>query len=149
MNFETIYFQLYVDGQLVNMLLSYKSPSTDNNEYIEKLESFLLLLDPREPLFIIGDLNMDLKSIRGADLLNFLIRNNLKNSVEQHTRVCRSYYKDRKKFQTSKTLIDVIISNQEDKIENQVIGCPFSDHKFIIAALEYSQTKFTPFVSRA
>ncbi len=99
------------------MLLSYKSPLTDNNEYIEKLESFLLLLDPREPLFIIGDLNMDLKSIRGADLLNFLIRNNLKNSVEQHTRVCRSYYKDRKKFQTSKTLIDVIISNQEDKIK--------------------------------
>jgi len=60
---------------------------------------------------------MDQKSIRGADLLNFLFRNNLKNSVEQHTRVCRSYYKDRKKFQTSKTLIDVIISNQEDKIK--------------------------------
>ena len=34
-NFETIYFQLYVDGQLVNMLLSYKSPSTDNNEFLE------------------------------------------------------------------------------------------------------------------
>ena len=30
-DFETIYFQLFVDGQLVNMLLSNKSPSIDNN----------------------------------------------------------------------------------------------------------------------
>jgi hypothetical protein len=110
-SFETIYFQLYVDGQLVNMLLSYKSPSTDNNEFLEKLESFLLLLDPREPLYIIGDLNMDLKSIKGSDLGNFLIRNELNNFVNQHTRICRSYYKDKKKYQTSRTLIDVIISN--------------------------------------
>ena len=33
-DFETIYFQLYVDGNLVNMVLSYKSPSTDNNVYL-------------------------------------------------------------------------------------------------------------------
>jgi hypothetical protein len=50
-NFETIYFQLYVDGQLVNMLLSYKSPSTNNNIFLEKLENFLISLDPDEPLF--------------------------------------------------------------------------------------------------
>ena len=95
----------------LKILLSYKSPSTDNNEFLEKLESFLLLLDPREPLYIIGDLNMDLKSIKGSDLGNFLIRNELNNFVNQHTRICRSYYKDKKKYQTSRTLIDVIISN--------------------------------------
>jgi hypothetical protein len=114
-DFETIYFQLYVDGNLVNMVLSYKSPSTDNNVY---LENFLLLLDPREPLFILGDLNIDLRSSKGLDLANFLLRNDLKNSVNEHTRVCRSYdkdkkkHKDKKKFQTSKSLIDVCVSNQ-------------------------------------
>jgi len=78
-DFETIYFQLYVDGQLVNMLCSYKSPSTDNRDFLEKLENSILLLDPREPLLIFGDLNMDLRSSKGFDLLNFLVCNDLKN----------------------------------------------------------------------
>ena len=146
-DFETIYFQLYVDGQLVNMLLSYKSPSTDNNEYLEKLENFLLLLDPREPLYTFGDLNMDLRSSKGNDLANFLMRNDLKNFVNEHTRVCRSYYKDKKKYQTSKSLIDVCISNQDKIIDIKVIGCPFSDHKFLVAAIDLSRTKHTPFVN--
>jgi hypothetical protein len=109
-DFETIYFQLYVDGNLVNMVLSFKSPSTDNNVYLEKLENFLFLLDPREPLFIFGDLNMYLRS-KGLDLANFLLSKDLINFVNEHTRVCRSYCKDKKKFQTSKSLIDVCISN--------------------------------------
>ena len=146
-DFETIYFQLFVDSQLINMLLSYKSPSTDNNAYLEKLENFLLLLDPREPLFIFGDLNMDLRSSKGIDLLNFLIRNDLKNFVNEHTRVCRSYYKEKKKFQTSKSLIDVCISNQNKVTDIKVIGCPFSDHKFLVAALDFSRAKHTPFVN--
>jgi hypothetical protein len=68
----------FVDGQLVNMLLSYKSPSTDNKEFLDKLENFQMLLDLREPLFIFVDLNMDLKSIKGLDLAHFLMRNGLK-----------------------------------------------------------------------
>ena len=91
-DFETIYFQIYVDGQLANILLAYNSPSNDNNEFLEKLENFLMLLDPREPLFIFGDLNMDLKGTKGIDLANFLIRNDLKNFVNEHTRVCWSFF---------------------------------------------------------
>ena len=92
-DFESIYIQLYIEGQLVNIILSYKSPSVKNDEFLEKLENFIMLLDPCESLFIVGDLNMDLRSVKGFDLKNFLIRNELKNYVEQHTRVCRSYYK--------------------------------------------------------
>ena len=100
-----------------------------------------MLLDPNEPLFVFGDLNMDLKSIKGLDLAQFLVRNGLKNFVNEHTRVCRSFYKDKKKHITSKTLIDVIICNQDKIIDNKVIGCPFSDHKFLVAALDFSQIK--------
>ena len=146
-DFESIYFQLYVDCQLINMLLAYKSPSVNNLEFLEKLENYLLLLDPDIPLFIIGDLNMDLKSIKGFDLAQFLVRNDLKNFINEHTRVSRCFYKEKNKYQTSKTLIDVIIHNQDKVIDTNVIPCPFSDHKFIIAALEISQTKKTPFVS--
>ena len=106
-----------------------------------------MLLDPSEPLFIVGDLNMDLRSTKGIDLRDFLIRNELKNFVNQHTRVCRSYYKKKKKYQTSKTLIDVIIHNQNRILETKVIGCPFSDHKFIIAALDFTSTKSNPFIN--
>jgi hypothetical protein len=42
-----------------------------------------MLLDPTEPLFIFGDLNMDLKSIKGLDLAHFLIINGLKNFVNE------------------------------------------------------------------
>ncbi len=51
-----------------------------------------MLLDPNEPLFVFGDLNMDLKSIKGLDLAQFLVRNGLKNFVNEQTRVCRSFY---------------------------------------------------------
>ena len=90
---------------------------------------------------------MDLRSSKGLDLANFLLRNDLKNFVNEHTRVCRSYYKDKKKFQTSKSLIDVCISNQNKVTSVKVIGCPFSDHKFLVAALDLSRAKHTPFVN--
>ena len=55
-------------------------------------------------------------------------------------------------------MIDVIISNldpdldsdnnsdnQQKKIVTDVIGCPFSDHKFLIAAFDFNKIKFKPF----
>ena len=107
----------------------------------------MLLLDPNEPLFIIGDLNMDLKSLKGFDLAQFLIRQDLKNHINEHTRVCRNYFKDKKKFITSKSCIDTFIHNQDKVVETKVIPCPFSDHKFIIAALDFNKTKNIPFVN--
>ena len=41
--------------------------------------------------------SMDLKSIKGIDLVNFLIRNEYKNLVKEHTRVWRSFCKEKKK----------------------------------------------------
>jgi hypothetical protein len=126
-DFETIYFQLMINGQLANFLLSYKSPSTNNIKYLEKLENFLMLLDPSEPLFIVGDLNMDLLSNKGNELKEFLLNNQLKNSVMQHTRVCRSFFEKKNKYITSKSLIDVVLHNQNLVKSTEVIGCPFNE----------------------
>jgi hypothetical protein len=94
-----------------------------------------------------GQMLFALSGSKGLDLANFLLRNDLKNFVNEHTRVCRSYYKDKKKFQTSKSLKDVCIANQNEVNDVKVIGCPFSDHKFLVAALDLSRAKHTPFVN--
>jgi hypothetical protein len=130
---------------LANFITAYKSPSKDNNEFLEKLENFLLLLNPYEPLFIFGDLNMDLKSSKGNDLAKFMSRNELKNFVDVYTRIFRKYYKETKDYKTSKTLIDVAIHNQKKIIETAAIGCPFSDHHFVIAALDFHSPKLATF----
>ena len=69
-------------------------------------------MDNDDPFFLIGDLNMDLKSGQGADLKDYLLANDLKNFVNDYTRVSTSFYKKQKKSSTSKTLIDVVIHNQ-------------------------------------
>ena len=97
-DFETIYFQLNINGELVNFLSSYKSPSTKNQDYLTKLENYKFLLDPNEPLVVVGDLNMDLKSSEGNDLKDFLINNEMKNYVNVHTRIARTFYKKKTKL---------------------------------------------------
>ena len=42
-------------------------------------------------------------------------------------------------------MIDVIIHNQDKIIDTKVIGCPFSDHHFLIAALDFTPVKAKPF----
>ena len=41
----------------------------------------------------------------------------------------------------SSTLIDVIIKNNDSVQDNLVEGCPFNDHKFFLAALDFNATK--------
>jgi K+-transporting ATPase c subunit len=50
-------------------------------------------------------------------------------------------------FSYPNSLGKIIISNQDKVIDNKVIGCPFSDHKFLVAALDLSKSKHIPFLS--
>ena len=86
-------FQLSINCQLVNFLSSYKSPLTKDSEKLVKLEDCIITIDPADPIFIIGDLNMDLRSNAGIEPKNFLINNELKNFVNAHTRIKRRFYK--------------------------------------------------------
>ena len=65
----------------------------------------------------------------------------MKNYVNVHTRIARTFYKKKQKYVESKTLIDVILHNQDKVIDTAVFGCPFSDHSFVIAALDFSSPK--------
>ena len=145
---ETIYFQLSINGQLANFLNSYRSPTNDSIEkkieFLDKLETLYYLHNPYEPFFIFGDLNMDLWSQKGDLLRDFLIKNELVNYVKEHTRHSRNFYVEKNAHVDCKTLIDVAIHNSNKIISTGVIGCPFSDHKFVIAALDFSKAKFIP-----
>jgi len=88
---------------------------------------------------------MDLKSLKGNDLVKLMARNELKNFFDVYTRIFRKYYKETKDYKTSKTLIDVVIHNQNKIIETTAIGCPFSDHHFVIAALDFHTPKLATF----
>jgi hypothetical protein len=88
---------------------------------------------------------MDLKSLKGNDLVKLMARNELKNFFDVYTRIFRKYYKETKDYKTSKTLIDVVIHNQNKIIETTAIGCPFSDHHFVIAALDFHTPKLETF----
>ena len=129
---EVLYMQINVNSLLVNVLACYKPPDFDCDEFIEKLEDFMYTLDVNTPLYIIGDLNMDLLK-KESILVDFLMLNNLLNFVTKPTRIDRN---------GKKSLIDVIISNKDLVIETEVIPCSFvdevnrlSDHCFVAAEL--------------
>jgi hypothetical protein len=44
----------------INFLSCYKAPNEHNTDFIDELENFVFSLDMNIPLFIVGDLNMDL-----------------------------------------------------------------------------------------
>ena len=85
---------------------------------------------------------MDLNDKKGNDLKKFLVDNQLKNYINGSTRIKQVFYEKSQSFKTTKTLIDVIIHNQDLVLEAKTINCPFSDHKFIMAAFDIKSQKF-------
>lgn len=101
-DFESIFFQIKIKNQLVNFISAYKSPSADNIDFLQKIENLRFQMDNDDPFFLIGDLNMDLKSKVGDDLKNYLLDNDLINYVNDFTRICTSYYTKKKSQQLQK-----------------------------------------------
>ena len=65
----------------------------------------------------------------------------LKNYVKKYTRIAYCYFKKLKSFKTSKTLIDIAIHNSNEIVDNQVFGCPFSDHQFVLTSISIKPNK--------
>ena len=97
--------------------------------------------DPAEPIFIIGDLNMDLACNRGDVLKSFVENFNLKNYVFEYTRVCKKFYKKKNKNNISKTIIDVVLHNSNLVASTKTIDCPFSDHRFVSIKIKLNASK--------
>jgi hypothetical protein len=75
LDFETICFKITIKDQNYNFIASYKPPKDDNSSFLEHLDSQLCNIDPCEPIFIAGDLNMNLLNEDGDELKEFLCNN--------------------------------------------------------------------------
>ena len=132
---ECLHIQLNINNTDCNFLTIYKPPILNEKLFIEELDNVISNLDFSLPLFIIGDLNIDLKTSKGANLTRFMNGFNLSNFVDDYTRVSTKYNNKTDKFITSKSLIDVIFHNYSYINKTLVIPCPFSDHCFVAAEL--------------
>ena len=73
----------------------------------------MFTLDASLPLYFIGDLNCDLLSDGKSALAEFIDSNCFKNFVKKPTQIARRFVTNHDEFQTSSTLIDVLIHNGE------------------------------------
>ena len=138
---EAIVFNITFNKNKCTFISTYKPPLDDDLEYLNDLENLVYNNDinSNNHLFIIGDLNMDLKSKKGTHLKNFMANNNLINYVKTFTRIDKRFIKKKDNYVTPKTLIDVILHNNKQIIKTESSNCPFSDHNFVLAELKFSQ----------
>lgn len=106
----------------------------------------LFKINLNDAIFIIGDLNMNLFNIDSV-LPRFILNYNFYNAVKDSTRVSAKYYKNSNRIKTSKSLIDVLIHNQNNIIKCITIDNCISDQKFVYAELKIRSSAITKQVS--
>ena len=74
-NIELIYFQVKVLSQTYNFIYCYRRPVSNEKEFLDHLESVIHTLNLNEPLFIIGDLNMNILNDANSNLTSFMDNN--------------------------------------------------------------------------
>ena len=145
-NFEGISVGLFSGGKKVNILFSYKPPSLKNREYLDFVENFILSNNTNDHFLIVGDLNMD-PSDEDSYFSSFLKNFNLISVTKEATRIgINSNKKGDTKVKISK--IDHIICKDDLDPKSEVFGCPYSDHKFLVASFNFPlETKNEPIKS--
>ena len=136
-NFELIYLQLETNKKSVpiNFVCCYKPPDYHDETFLNTLDDFLFSINLELPLFIVGDLNMNLLSESNRKLKEFIINNGLVNYVRESTRTVTKFYQNQGQLKTSNTLIDVVLHNGTLIKDCKVHKCSFSDHDFITTKL--------------
>uniref|UniRef100_A0A1W7R639 Putative tick transposon n=1 Tax=Aedes albopictus TaxID=7160 RepID=A0A1W7R639_AEDAL len=103
----------------------YRPPSFDSNRFFSFVESIISLSDPRNPCFILGDINFPINSIdsRGAQTYLQLLASY--NMLVTNTHVTRP---------TSSNILDHVVCHAEtsERITNCTMDCNLSDHCYIV-----------------
>ncbi|CAF1036748.1 unnamed protein product [Brachionus calyciflorus] len=134
-NFEGISVSLVSEGKNVNILFTYKPPSLKNKDFLEFLENFILSSNTNDRFLIVGDLNMDL-SDEDSTFRSFLKNFDIKSVTKEPTRIAiKSNKKGENNVKISK--IDYIICQNDLEPNSEVFGCPYSDHKFLVASFDF------------
>jgi len=142
-NAEFIHIVFKMNLITINIISCYKAPDVDELEFLTGAENYIHSINLEDPLFIVGDLNMNLKENPknniNINLAEFLVNNCLVNRVDKETR--NVYTNLNGIIINSKSLIDVIIENGDYIINTNVIDCPFSyDHDFVTANINIKKS---------
>ena len=132
---ECLHLELKINNINCNFLAIYKPPSMNVKHFVDELDNILFQINTSLPLFVIGDLNIDLKSAKGQDFIRYMQNYDLHNHVKEYTRMASRYIKEKDTYSLSKSLIDVIFHNNSFINNTLVVPCPFSDHCFVLADL--------------
>lgn len=124
--FETLCFSTHIHNRKLTFISSYNPHFKYSKKYLLHLEHILTSLNLKSNTLLIGDLNHDLLSNNGNNLLSLMSSYNFTNFNNKPTRISND----------STTLLDVLFANCDNIISNSdVFDCPFSDHRFLVAAL--------------
>jgi hypothetical protein len=110
---EVMHLNLILKNNTFNFLACYKSPRQHNQLFVDYLDSIITGIDLKDPLFIIGDLNMDLLSPNPHPLKEFITLNSFNNFITEPTRIRNRFFKASNDEASSSTLIDVLIHNKD------------------------------------
>lgn len=139
---EMMHISIKVKKREFNFISCYNPPSENKKDFLDKLEDLIFSLDLSQPIFILGDLNMDLNNENNNPLFEFLKNTKLNNAINAPTRIRSSYCSKTNHFQLHSAILDVLIHNTSNIINKiNIIGCPFSDHEFITAELNIERIK--------
>ena len=133
---ECIYFSIKYYKTILNFISCYKPPNENNQIFLDTIEEIYYTYDLLNPIFIIGDINIDILKSNNNIILNFTKNNNLKNEITQPTHSILRYDNNTNQSTFSESCIDLIIHNNNLIQSTKIIDCPFSSHKFILANLE-------------
>jgi hypothetical protein len=127
-DYELISCKLLVNKLPYQFIFTYKPPNTHHDAYLDFMDTFLKSKNLNEQMLIIGDLNMDMLSSKGAHLRDFCDEFGLVNFVKEPTRVV---------YGKSSTLIDVVLHNGTCIESTHVVDFPYSDHKMVITKCKF------------
>jgi hypothetical protein len=157
-NFELLSFNLQVRNSYFQFVCAYRSPKVSQVEFLSYLETHLALnMNMSQPIFIIGDLNMNLLasddgliSVNGKLLKEFIDNYSFKCHINKPTRTASYLSKRNGTTRVSSTLIDVLLSNTSYNIQTVIIDNHISDHMAIFCSIEVkSESKISPLTKMA
>ena len=136
---ETLVEDLWIQAQLrklpsIIIGTIYRHPKALTNSFDYILSLFKEISIRNKPVFIFGDINDDLL-LPQAKLDKIIKITKLSQIIDKPTRIT----------ETSKTLIDVLITNRKDMIiQTDVVPCPVADHELISTCVNLSKPKRVP-----
>ena len=112
----------------------YRHPKALSNSFEYILSCFKEICVRNKPVFILGDINDDLFQ-QNARLHRIIKITKLTQVIDKATRIT----------ETSRTLIDVLITNRVDMIlQTDVVPWPIADHELISSCINISKPKRVP-----